>query len=303
MDPILPSPSAKEPQDMTVREPENALAPEDSSRLPVAPAAEAPGPVAKTALDTVLEYVRDFVVIVMVVLIVRATLVSPFKISGISMENSYRDGELIVLDHLSYFSSKNFGRELARGDIGALRTLTSRVLDLTVGWFDLKVGDPERGDVVVFRPHAGNGKDFYIKRVVGLPGDALKFRAGRVFLKPAGAPEFVKLDEAYLSVANYESTQVPGTQEEFKVPAGKYFVMGDNRQWSTDSRACFRGPAEGCPGEAYHYVDRSDVLGKVLVSLGRVSLSGNIALFQDPRWFSTPRTWNYPELEKAAAKK
>ena len=295
MDPILPSPAGKDPQDMTIREMEKALAPEDASMLPVAPTADAkPAPAPSDSLASLL---RDVVVIILVALIVRVTLVSPFKISGISMADSYRDGELIVLDHLSYFSSKNFGRELQRGDIGPVREVTSRILDWTVGWFDLKVGDPKRGDVVVFRPHAGNGKDYYIKRVIGLPGDTVRVRGGHTYLKPADGKEFVRLAEGYLSVANADSTQVPGTQDTFEVPSGKYFVMGDNRQWSTDSRMCFRSPLDPCP-EPAHYVDRSDILGKVLLSLGDVSLSTRApAFFRDPRWLSTPRTWNYPELD------
>lgn len=292
---------SKDPKEMTIREMERVLAPDDLSKLPIAPSADQPKKIRNTPLESLISLARDIIVIVLVVLIVRTTLISPFQINGISMEDSFHDGELIVLDHLSYFSSKNFGRELQRGDIGALRTLTARVLDWTVGWFNIKVGDPQRGDVVVFRPHADNGKDYYIKRVIGLPGDTVKFQGGHTFLKKSGAKDFIRLNEAYLSAANFDSTQVPGTQDVFTVPADKYFVMGDNRQWSTDSRACFRSPMEGCPSEVSHYVDRSDILGKVLLSVGKVSLSSRgFALFQNPRWFATPRGWHYPELDNPA---
>ena len=319
----MPSPANKSPQEMTIREIERALAPEDASKLPVAPSADDPKqpakPVSKSVawLNWCIVLVRDVVVIVSVVLIIRTCVASPFQIYGESMFDSYQDGELILLDHASYFGTKNFGRSLERGDLGPVATLTARVLHWTVGWMDLKIGDPKRGDVVVFRPHAGDGKDYYIKRVIGEPGDTVKIDKGRVFVKKAGAAEFIRLEETYLTPANFEGTQVPGAQDTFKVPSGKYFVMGDNRQWSSDSRACFRAPFEGCPSEASHYVDRSDVLGKVLVSFGKLSCAKNgflddvlkgvsrgklscasqkTALFEGARWLSTPRIWIYPEL-------
>ena len=269
------------------------------------PAPEAPAPEKKEKgrLEQFAEQARDLVIVLLAVLVVRATVVSPFQISGGSMNDSYADGELIALDHFSYFRADNFAKELKRGDIGALREITSTLLRWTVGLTNFKVGDPARGDVVVFRPHAGNGKDYYIKRVIGLPGDGVKVGGGYVWLKPGNAGEWRKLDEKYLSAANLGSTAMPGADAEFLVPADKYFLLGDNRLFSSDSRTCFRTTFGGCPDDAARYIDRSDILGKVWLSLGTLRLSSPVALFRNPRWTDTPRTWNYPELSATGAAK
>ncbi len=85
-------------------------------------------------------------------------------------------------------------------------------------WF----ADPQRGDVVVFQPPSGNGTVPYIKRVIGLPGDEIEIRAGRVWVNGTA------LDEPYIAQPMaYEGTWV--------VPQDTYFVLGDNRNNSSDS--------------------------------------------------------------------
>jgi len=108
----------------------------------------------KTRLQEVIEFFRDLVIIFAVVFFVRSFIVAPFQISGSSMEESYHDGEFILVNKFSY----------ARVD--------------SPSWADFglaRVGDPVRGDVVILRPHAANGKEYYIKRVVGMPGDIIRF--------------------------------------------------------------------------------------------------------------------------------
>jgi signal peptidase I len=89
---------------------------------------------------------------------------------------------------------------------------------------------PERGDVVVFTPPVSN-LDEYIKRVVGLPGENIMIKAGSIYINGQ------ILNEPY--IADTMSTN-PGAflqeGEEFKIPEGQYFVMGDNRPNSSDSR-------------------------------------------------------------------
>ena len=115
------------------------------------------------------------------------------------------------------------------------------------------MGDPVRGDVVILRPHASNGKEYYIKRVVGAPGDTIRFSSGNVLLKQSGKTNFVQLDERYLSLANNGKTFLPidVKETEFTVPEGEYFVVGDNRNNSKDSRN-------------FGAVDKSFITGKVL---------------------------------------
>ena len=127
------------------------------------------------------------------------------------MENNYFNEEFILVDKLSFT------------DLG------------------LKFGEPKRGDVVVIEPHADNGRQFYIKRIIGLPGEKLKIENGYVYIQKDASSSYVQLNEDYLSEKNLGKTY-PGKSDpttEFEIPTGEYFIMGDNRNASADSRDCF----------------------------------------------------------------
>jgi len=117
---------------------------------------------------------------------------------------------------------------------------------------------PQRGDIVVFVSHlpadSGSGTKDLIKRVIGLPGDIIEVRDGFVFVN--GTP----LEEDYTKDGTTAGTMAPVT-----VPAGEYFMMGDNRQVSDDSR----DPNVGCVAE-------KDILGKVFFRLFPISRFGRI---------------------------
>jgi signal peptidase I len=66
----------------------------------------------------------------------------------------------------------------------------------------VRIGDPVRGDVVVITPHVDREKEYYIKRVIAVPGDSIRFEDGEVLIKKSGTEKFIKLDERYLSSAN-----------------------------------------------------------------------------------------------------
>ncbi|MBI4770756.1 MAG: signal peptidase I [Chloroflexi bacterium] len=100
-----------------------------------------------------------------------------------------------------------------------------------------KLDDPERGDVIVFRYPRNPERDF-IKRIVGLPGDHVEVRDGGVYVNGA------RLSEDYiLSAPLYEST--------WDVGASEYFVLGDNRNNSSDSHSWGLLPAENVIGKAW----------------------------------------------------
>lgn len=86
--------------------------------------------------------------------------------------------------------------------------------------------DPQRGDIVIFL-YPDNEKEYFIKRVIGLPGDTIKIKAGKVFINDSAEP----LDESAYIVATPLGDFGP-----YKVPEGAYFMMGDNRNNSMDSR-------------------------------------------------------------------
>ena len=67
----------------------------------------------------------------------------------------------------------------------------------------LHIGDPSRGDVVVIRPHVDPCREFYIKRIVGLPGDVIRFEDGKVLIKTLDSEKFIEINESkYLSTIN-----------------------------------------------------------------------------------------------------
>ena len=86
--------------------------------------------------------------------------------------------------------------------------------------------DPERGDIVIFL-YPDNEKELFIKRVIGLPGDTVTVKQGKVYINNSDIP----LDESA-----YVVTTPLGDFGPFKVPEGAYFMMGDNRNNSMDSR-------------------------------------------------------------------
>ena len=124
------------------------------------------------------------------------------------------------------------------------------------------LGNPERGDVVVFRPPIDH-KKHYVKRIIGLPGDEVTIRDGNVYVKAAGADDSAELMEPYLNEHNAGHTFIhpPNSgntaPQTFIVPEGKYFLLGDNRQGSMDSRS-FGAQSGGSP-----FVPNNDVKGKV----------------------------------------
>jgi signal peptidase I len=152
------------------------------------------------------DVILNIVIIVAVVAIVRTFIVSPFQIDGNSMIDTLEHREYIVINKFRYLFHT-----------------------------------PSRGDIVVFRPPSDLYK-YYVKRVIGLPGETIVVRDGLVFLRDAKKGD-IRLNEPYLSPINagktyrYPVTSGDTTEEVFTVPAGQYFVMGDNRQGSLDSRS------------------------------------------------------------------
>jgi signal peptidase I len=163
--------------------------------------------------STVREYFESIVIAVILALFVRTWVVQAFKIPTGSMENN-----LLIGDHLlvNKFVS-------GPAPTGFERTL-------------LPVRDPRRGEVVVFKYPNEPERDF-IKRVIGLPGDTVELRNKKVYIN--GQP----LDEPYVHFLEpaSESQEVTSfdVRERYgpvQVPANQYFVMGDNRDNSQDSR-------------------------------------------------------------------
>jgi signal peptidase I len=137
-------------------------------------------------------------------------------------------------------------------------------------------GDPQRGDIVVLIPPSDPTKDF-IKRVIGIPGDILEIDGSKnptgLMIKPGGTGSWQRLQEPYLP-EKWDSMNFccltngteSSTPQPLTIPAGKYFVMGDNRNKSSDSRA-------------FGLVPRKNILAKAFV---RVLPLGHFGLGTGP---------------------
>ncbi len=223
----------------------------------------------KSLKHEVLDFLKDLVIIVCIVLFIRTFFVLPFQISWQSMYDSYYDKEFIIVDRFSYLELPVFG----------------------------SLKDPARGTSIVFNTHM-EGKEYFIKRIIGLPGETVKIKDGQVFVKAVWEKDFVYLDEKYLDETNYNQTYVRGSKEEkvFEVPENSYFVMWDNRNGSTDSRSCF----SSCEfGERTNYIIRDDIVGKVLLDLGYFNIKKfgfvhpDLGIDTTPKFFSSPAVYNY----------
>ena len=106
-------------------------------------------------------------------------------------------------------------------------------------------GAPERGDVVIFKvPPAGlalqhedtSSTVYYIKRIIGLPGETVQIDGDSVTIFNTAHPEGLKLNEPYISLDATAPAQLSQLREKITLKTGEYFVMGDNRHNSSDSR-------------------------------------------------------------------
>lgn len=235
--------------------------------------------VAKPKMQEFIEFIRDLIVIIFIVIVIRTYIVAPFQISWSSMETSYHDKEFLLVNKLSYANE-----------------------------FGLFIWNPSRGDVVIFKPHASNNKEFYIKRVIGLAWDTIKFEDWEVYVKKSWDKTFIKLNEDYLSAANKWKTFLPFDvkETEFSVPKWDYFLMWDNRNNSSDSRSCFMSCSIA---NSSHFIKRTDIIGRVLIDFWYFNIFkinefswaiewiGKIKWSVAPRFFNTPKTWDYKELK------
>ncbi len=195
----------------------------------------------------VVEYARSFFPVILFVLLIRSFLAEPFRIPSSSMMPTLLIGDFILVNKFSY------GLKLP-------------VLDYEF----LPLGDPARGDVVVFRYPVDPRQD-YIKRIVGLPGDHVVYRGKRLYVngaeiaaRPAGAYVGVGAGRNHtgttlLDVETGEAehqilvfpNRIGGGEGEWTVPEGHYFVMGDNRDNSEDSRFWGFVPERYLVGKAF----------------------------------------------------
>ncbi|NDV18844.1 signal peptidase I [Pseudodesulfovibrio sp. JC047] len=183
----------------------------------------------QSSLKSFRDTLEAIVVALLLALFIRTFIVQAFKIPSGSMLQTLQIGDHLLVTKFAY----------------DVRLPSNLWLETADGKVLASVGDPERGDIIVFKFPEDESKDF-IKRVIGLPGETLEVRNKVVYIN--GQP----LDEPYTQ--HIKTSRVPIRDDfgPYTVPEGQYFVMGDNREGSYDSR--WWGP-----------VKREKIVGKALV--------------------------------------
>ena len=162
-------------------------------------------------LAFVWETIKVVVISLAIILPIRYYLVQPFFVKGASMESNFEDGDYLLIDEISY-----------------------------------RFSEPARGDVIVFR-YPEDRSQFFIKRIIGLPGETIEVKNNKVIIYNAESTDGFALAEDYLDT-NQETLGNLLT----RLDDNEYFVLGDNRLASSDSRRW--GP-----------VNRTLITGRVLL--------------------------------------
>lgn len=159
------------------------------------------------------DVIKIVIVALAIVLPIRYFLFQPFVVKGASMEPNYHNGDYLIVDEISY-----------------------------------RFNEPQRGDVIVFK-YPNNPADRYIKRIIGLPGETVSITEGKISIvkedKTLVLNESTYLSEDFLKTWSNREDLDPVT-----LGTGQYFVLGDNRNASSDSRVWGLLPEQNIIGRA-----------------------------------------------------
>jgi signal peptidase I len=174
---------------------------------------------AKKGQTELWDLIQTILIFAVVYFVVKTYIAQPFLVKGRSMEQTFSDGDYLIVDEFSY-----------------------------------RFRDPQRFEVVVFHTEfipGGAEREYYIKRVIGLPGDRVVIKDGKVTIYEKNGEVPTELEEAYILDGIKTLSPEP---IDIVLEANKYFVLGDNRGNSSDSRY-------------WGVLDRSYIVGKPAVRL------------------------------------
>jgi signal peptidase I len=192
---------------------------ENQNTSPAVPGPTPIKPKASSAVLFLLDFFKVVVIALIIILPIRQLVFKPFVVSGSSMEPNFSNGQYLIIDELSY-----------------------------------RFGDPQRGDVIVLH-YPNNEKEYFIKRIIGLPGETVQIDNGSVTIFNKEYPQGTTLNESYLpsqGLSFPHNTALVGGNKTLTLGSDEYFMMGDNRLASSDSRDW--GPLK-----------RREMVGKVFV--------------------------------------
>jgi signal peptidase I len=159
-------------------------------------------------LTSFWDLIKFALIAVIIVIPIRMFIAQPFVVSGESMFPTFNDGEYLIVDEISYI-----------------------------------LGNPHRGDVIVFR-YPNDTKRFFIKRIIGMPNEEIMIKNGKITIINSENKDGFVLNEPYID-EKFDTTTT------FKTGAGEFFVLGDNRNRSSDSRIWGVLPEKLIIGRAY----------------------------------------------------
>lgn len=178
----------------------------------------------KDFLYFIYDLLKTGIIVFLIAFCLRYFAVQPFIVDGQSMEPNFVNNEYLLAEKISYI-----------------------------------VGQPERGDAIIFR-YPGNPSINYIKRIIGLPGETVKIDENKVTIINSDHPSGMTLVESYIPSTTLTLTP-EGTPYEKTLGANEYFVLGDNREHSSDSREWGVLPRANIIGRAWLTVVPLDRFG------------------------------------------
>ncbi|MCI8983281.1 MAG: signal peptidase I [Hungatella sp.] len=170
--------------------------------------------------EEIISWVQILVIASLIAFVLNRFIIANSRVPSASMENTIMTHDRVIGSRLSYYFT-----------------------------------DPERGDIIIFYfPDDITEKTYYVKRIIGMPGETVDIRDGHVYINGSDTP----LDEPYIR----EEMETP-VELHYEVPEGCYFMLGDNRNYSADSRFWHNT-----------YVKREKIVAKVLFryfpSIGKI---------------------------------